>query len=124
MADNAGARNPTSSAAETSVSGLSDDFMEAVRAYARERGEKLRIIYDEAITRLVEKINGGEKVIFPATVAGRSVKNEWKARHIRLSAEVKDAMTNACTRLRVHKSVFFHLAVRDYLSSNGIDAPD
>lgn len=124
MGDSAEASRPSSPTAETSVSGLSDDFMEAVRAYARSRDEKLRVIYEEAIGHLVERINGGEKVFFPAAVAGRSAGKPQKTRHIRLSADAKDAMIAACETLRIHRSVFFHLAVRDYLSSNGIDVPD
>lgn len=119
MTDNAGAQRPSSPAAETSVSGLSDEFVEAMRAYATSRNEKLRMIYDEGIMALVERINGGEEVFFPSVVA----RQKWKARHIRLSREAKEAMTGMCDRLRVHRSVFFHRAMRDYLSSNGIDAP-
>ena len=124
MTDNAGAQRPSSLAAETSVSGLSDEFVEAIRAYATSRNEKLRMVYDEGIMALVERIKGGEEIFFPASVAGRSVGSAWKARHIRLSREAKDAMNDMCGSLRVHKSVFFHRAMRDYLSSNGIDAPD
>lgn len=124
MGDSAEASRPSSPTAETSVSGLSDDFMEAVRAYARSRDEKLRVIYEEAISQLVKKINSGKKVFFPAAVAGRSAGKPQKTRHIRLSSEVKDAMIAACEEQRVHRSVFFHLAVRDYLSSKDIDAPD
>ena len=119
MADNAGARDSSSPAAETSVSGLSDEFVEAIRAYATSQNEKLRVVYDEAIMALVGRIKDGEEVIFPAVVA----RQKWKARHIRISSDVKDAMTDMCDHLRVHKSVFFHRAMRDYLSSNGIDAP-
>lgn len=112
-----GSSSPTT---ETSVSGLSDEFVEAIRAYATSRNEKQRIIHDEAIMALVERINGGEEILFPAAVA----RQKWKTRHIRLGQETMDAMTDTCIRLRVHKSVFFHFALRNYLSSNGIDAPD
>ncbi len=120
VTDNAGAYDSSNPATETSVSGLSDEFVEAIRAYATSRNEKLRIVYDEAIMALVERINGGEEIFFPVVVA----RQKWKARHIRISLESKEAMTATCDRLRVHKSVFFHRAMRDYLSSNGIDAPD
>ena len=105
---------------DTSVTGLSDEFMEAVRAYAKHRGVPMRAIYDEAITAMVDRIDSGENVFFGATVAGR----EWKPRHIRLTPDVAAAMTSACSVLRVHQSIFLHRAVRDYLSSKGIDAPE
>lgn len=120
MTDSAEARKPSSPTAETSVSGLSDEFWEAIRAYAKSREEKQRVIHDEAITALVDRIDGGEDVFFAAVVA----RQKWKARHIRISAGVKDILTETCNKLRVHKSVFFHRAMRDYLSSNGIDAPE
>ena len=122
VTDSAGAEQPSSPTTETSVSGLSDEFMEAVRAYATSRGDKLRVIYDEAIMTMVGRIDGGEEVFFPAVVAGRGRK--FKARHIRVSIDARDAMNEACDRLRVHRSIFFHRAMRDYLSSNGIVAPD
>jgi hypothetical protein len=105
---------------DTSVTGLSDDFMETVRAYAKQRGAPMRAIYDEAITEMVDRIDGGEQIVFVATVAGR----EWKPRHIRLTPDVAAAMTSTCNALRVHQSIFLHRAVRDYLSSKGIDVPE
>jgi predicted transcriptional regulator len=120
VADSETAQGTASSAAETSVSGLSEEFMEAVRAYAKSRNEKLRVVYDEAISDMVDRINGGEEVFFPAVVA----RQKWKARHIRLSPEIKDLLMDTCGKLRVHKSVFFHKALRDYLTSKGIAAPD
>jgi hypothetical protein len=105
---------------ETSVTGLSDDLMEAVRAYARQRGAPMRVIYDEAITAMVDRIDGGENVFFPATIPGRGA----KARHIRLTPEIATDMAETCAAVRVHQSVFFLRAVRDYLSSKGIDVPE
>lgn len=118
MADNAGARNPTSSAAETSVSGLSDDFCNAVRAFATSRDETLKTVYSDAILDLVERVNSGEDIFFPTVI-----RKEWKSRHIRITAEAKEALINTADRLKIYRSVFFHKAVRDYLSINGIDAP-
>jgi hypothetical protein len=105
---------------ETSVTGLSDDLMEAVRAYARQRGAPMRAIYDEAITEMVDRIGGGENIFFPATIPGRGA----RARHIRLTPEVAGILAETCAAVRVHQSVFFLRAMRDYLSSKGIDAPE
>jgi hypothetical protein len=100
---------------------MSDDFMNAVRDFAdREYGGKMRALYEDAILAMIGRIDGGEKVIFPAVIAGRG----WNARHIRLSPEVFELMTKRCGELRVHKSIFFHRAVRDYLSSKGVDTPE
>lgn len=120
MIDSAEAQQNSGPAGETSVSGLSDQFCETVKVFAASRNEKLRVVYEEAILSLIDRVNGGEDVFFPSVVTGR----KWKARHIRIAADVKSAMTETCKRLRVHKSVFFHRALRDYLSSNGISAPE
>lgn len=124
MTESAGAQAASSPATETSVTGLSDEFVEAIRAYAENRNEKMRKVYDEAILALTQRINGGETVFFPTVVAGLSAGRKPKPRHIRISQEAMDAMTGTCDRLRVHRSVFFHKAMRDFLSSNGIDAPE
>lgn len=120
MDDSAEAQQASSPAGETSVSGLSDEFCETVKAFAKTRNARLRAVYDEAISSLIGRIDGGEEIFFPSVVSGR----KWKARHIRIGSNVKSAMTETCERLRVHKSVFFHRALRDYLSSNGIEAPE
>jgi hypothetical protein len=114
------APRPAYQTIDTSVTGLSDAFMDAVRDYAKGRGEPMRAIYDEAITEMVGRINGGDQVVFTATVAGR----EWKPRHIRLTPDVATAMTETCAALRVHQSIFLHRAVRDYLSSKGVEVPE
>jgi hypothetical protein len=80
----------------------------------------MRAIYYEAILALANRIDGGEEVVFTATIPGRG----WKSRHIRITPEVYVAMSEVCQQQRVHRSVFFLRALRDYLSSKGVDAPE
>jgi hypothetical protein len=105
---------------ETSVTGLSDELMTVVRAYAKHRCQPMRAIYDDAITAMVNRIADGEKVFFPASIPGQGS----RGRHIRLTPGVAAAMAKTCEANRVHQSVFFLRAMRDYLSSKGIDVPD
>ena len=119
MTESAGRSNASNSAAETSVSGLSDEFCEAVRAYAKSRNETMRVIYDEAIVAMEERVSGGETIVFPAVAIGRP----YKARHIRMSKTAKSALDGMGKHLNIHRSVIFHKAVRDYLESNGVDTP-
>lgn len=119
MTESAGRSNASNPAAETSVTGLSDEFCEAVRAYAKSRNETMRVIYDEAIIAMEERVNSGEEIFFPAVAIGR----RRTARHIRMSKAAKTALDGMGNRLRIHRSVIFHKAVRDYLESNGVDAP-
>ncbi|QQP93802.1 hypothetical protein IGS68_34320 (plasmid) [Skermanella sp. TT6] len=105
---------------ETSVTGLSDELMNVVRAYAKQRCQPLRAIYDEAVSAMVERLDSDEEIIFVATIPGRKI----RTRHIRLTPEVAAAMAEACGRARVHQSVFFLRSLRDYLSRRGIDAPE
>lgn len=94
--------------------------MAVVRAYAKHRRQPMRAIYDDAITAMVNRIAKGEKVFFPASIPGQGA----RGRHIRLTSSVAAAMAETCEVSRVHRSVFFLRAVRDYLSSKGIDVPD
>jgi|SRR3954468_13239623 hypothetical protein len=105
---------------ETSVTGLSEDLMDIVRGYAKYRGLPLRAIYDEAIMEMVDRIAGGETVVFTAPIPGRG----GRARHIRLTPGVATILAETCADVRVHQSGFFLRALRDYLSSRGIDAPE
>lgn len=120
MTESAGRSNASTPTAETSVTGLSDEFCEAVRAYARSKNETMRLVYDEAILTMSKRINGGEEIFFPAVTRGQGK----KVRHIRLSSDAKDELNNIATRFRIHKTIVFHKAVRDYLLSNGVDAPE
>jgi hypothetical protein len=105
---------------ETSVTGLSDDLMDVVRRHAKDRGTPMRAVYDDAIMEMVGRITSGENVVFTATIPGRGA----RARHIRLTPEVAATLAETCADVRVHQSVFFLRALRDYLSSRGIDVPE
>lgn len=120
MTESAGRSNASKPTAETSVTGLSSEFCEAVRAYAKSRNETMRLVYEESIHAMSERINGGEEIFFPAVISGLKL----KARHIRMSSDAKDELDALAIRLRIHKSIVFHKAVRDYLVSNGVDAPE
>mgnify|MGYP002716507184 FL=1 len=105
---------------ETSVTGLSDELVAVVKEYASQCGEPMREVYDQAIDEMVSRIRSGDEVVFLATAPGLP----WKARHIRLSYDVFDRWVDASAEQRVHKSVFFLKAVRDYLASKGVEVPD
>lgn len=120
MTEGAGGTNASTPAGETSVSGLSDEFYEAVRAFAKDRNETMRMVFDDAVQAMINRIRAGEDVVFPAVRSGRGS----NARHIRMTKTVLAGMIATCKKVKVHKSVFFHLALRDYLVSNGVDAPE
>lgn len=105
---------------ETSVTGLSDDLVAVVKEYAAQCSKPMREIYDQAISEMVERIRSGEDVVFIATAPGLP----WKARHIRLSYDVFEQWRETSAAQRVHKSVFFLKAIRDYLAAKGVEVPD
>lgn len=80
----------------------------------------MRAIYDESFMEMDERLDGGEELIFVATVPGRKLKTH----HIRLVPEVSAGMTEAYGRARAHQSVFFLRVPRDYLSKRRIEAPE
>lgn len=120
MTEGAGRTNASTPTGETSVSGLSVDFYEAVRAFAKDRNETMRMVFDEAVQAMINRVNGGEEIIFPAVRTGQGS----NARHIRMTKSILADMIATCEKVKVQKSVFFHLALRDYLVSNGVDAPE
>lgn len=119
MSDIAKARRSAASG-ETSVSGLSDPFFDAVRAYVADHDLTLRVLYEEAILSILERIDHGEDIVFPTVKVGR----KYRSRHIRINRDVLSDMFAFCHRTSIHKSVFFHRALRDYLSSRGVDLPE
>lgn len=105
---------------ETSFTGISQELRAAARAYTRRTGTTLRRIYDEAITLLIERISEGEDVVFRASIP----KESGQPYHIRLSKDVLTDMERICDENRVHKSVFFRRALRDFLATRGESVED
>jgi hypothetical protein len=114
------APRPARPSKDTSVTSISDDFFQVVQDYAASRGVPLRETYDEAVSAMVNRIRGGEDVQFLATVPGVP----FKPRRIRMTPEIFDSMTEVCADRRVHQSVFFLRALRDYLAAQGIPTPE
>src|SRR5688572_26902004 len=103
----------------TSFTGIPSQVMQAVREIASGRGVYQRVVYGEAVTDLLRRVNAGEAIDWPHTrpgTGGRPV-------NARFEAETLEEMRATCERIGVRKVVFFLAALRDYLRANGYD-PD
>lgn len=105
----------------TSFSSVPKSLIEEVRKIVEPKGvTALRPVYEEAITRLCDELDGGLVIdVWPASRPGLAGAKET----VRLSPEVTERMNRIVRQHNTRKGIFFRVALVRWLVRQGVDYP-